>query len=104
MIIVFWLIFGTLFAFICSGMAKRRNRDGGLWGFLGFLFGLLTVIVLAIIGDAPTSGTQAYAALPDANANPKASNLDELAKLKGLLDAGVITQVEFDTQKAKLLS
>ncbi len=29
---------------------------------------------------------------------------DELVKLKGLLDSGVITQEEFDTQKAKLLS
>lgn len=28
---------------------------------------------------------------------------DELLKLKGLLDSGVITQAEFDTQKAKLL-
>ena len=28
---------------------------------------------------------------------------DELLKLKGLLDSGVITQAEFDTQKARLL-
>ncbi len=29
---------------------------------------------------------------------------DELKKLKGLLDAGVLTQTEFDAQKAKLLA
>jgi len=31
------------------------------------------------------------------------SNADELVKLKGLLDAGAITQEEYDAQKAKLL-
>ena len=33
-----------------------------------------------------------------------ASIADELIKLKGLLDAGVLTQAEFDAQKAKLLA
>ena len=31
------------------------------------------------------------------------SAAEELTKLKGLLDAGVITQEEFDAQKKKLL-
>lgn len=35
--------------------------------------------------------------------NAPVSVADELVKLKGLLDAGVLTQEEFDTQKAKLL-
>jgi hypothetical protein len=29
--------------------------------------------------------------------------MDELTKLKGLLDAGVLTQDEFDAQKQKIL-
>jgi len=29
--------------------------------------------------------------------------MEELTKLKGLLDAGVLTQDEFDTQKQKIL-
>ena len=29
---------------------------------------------------------------------------EELTKLKGLLDAGVLTQQEFDAQKAKILN
>ena len=32
------------------------------------------------------------------------STADEIQKLKGLLDSGVLTQQEFDTQKAKLLN
>lgn len=35
--------------------------------------------------------------------NAPVSVADELVKLKGLLDAGVLTQEEFDAQKAKLL-
>ncbi|MBS1504672.1 MAG: SHOCT domain-containing protein, partial [Bacteroidetes bacterium] len=31
-------------------------------------------------------------------------NLDKLKKLKALLDAGAITQAEYDSQKKKLLS
>lgn len=34
----------------------------------------------------------------------KGSVADELLKLKGLLDQGVLTQAEFDEQKAKLLA
>jgi hypothetical protein len=30
-------------------------------------------------------------------------SMDELTKLKGLLDAGVLTQAEFDAQKQKIL-
>jgi hypothetical protein len=29
--------------------------------------------------------------------------MDELTKLKGVLDAGVLTQAEFDAQKQKIL-
>ncbi len=33
-----------------------------------------------------------------------ADSYDELMKLKGLLDAGVLTQAEFDAQKQRILS
>jgi membrane protease subunit (stomatin/prohibitin family) len=46
-------------------------------------------------------------AAPAANPAPAASLADEsiveLTKLKGLLDTGVLTQDEFDTQKQKIL-
>jgi predicted Zn-dependent peptidase len=34
---------------------------------------------------------------------PQLSSADELAKYKGLLDSGVITQEEFDAKKKQLL-
>jgi hypothetical protein len=45
---------------------------------------------------------QAPAAVPPATST--ADSYDDLMKLKGLLDAGVLTQAEFDAQKAKILS
>jgi hypothetical protein len=37
-------------------------------------------------------------------AEPSAEdNIEELTKLKGLLDTGVLTQAEFDAQKQKIL-
>jgi membrane protease subunit (stomatin/prohibitin family) len=39
-----------------------------------------------------------------AEAAPSADdNMEELTKLKGLLDSGVLTQAEFDAQKQKIL-
>lgn len=99
--IVIYLVFGTIFALITSGMANRRGRNGGLWGLLGFLFGIFAMLVLLIIGKSSSANTvtagQQYL-------TPATSKFDEISKLKALLDSGVLTQAEFDQQKSKLLS
>jgi hypothetical protein len=41
---------------------------------------------------------------PAAAAPPASDGLDDLLKLKNLLDAGALTQEEFDTQKQKILA
>ncbi|TGE26109.1 SHOCT domain-containing protein [Hymenobacter aquaticus] len=52
-------------------------------------------------GEIKTKNNRKPAAAAQA---PAASTADELLKLKGLLDAGVLTKEEFEQQKAKLLS
>jgi hypothetical protein len=51
---------------------------------------------------------QQYAPPPPVQAAPAGLSMDEktdqLTKLKGLLDAGVLTQDEFDQQKMKILA
>ena len=42
-------------------------------------------------------------AAPVAAAPATEDSMEELAKLKGLLDSGVLTQAEFDAQKQKIL-
>lgn len=36
----------------CVAMAKSRGRNQMLWGILGFLFGVIPIIILAVIGPA----------------------------------------------------
>jgi hypothetical protein len=53
--------------------------------------------------EQPEVQQQAAVADP-APAEPSANeSMEELTKLKGLLDAGVLTQAEFDAQKQKIL-
>jgi putative oligomerization/nucleic acid binding protein len=51
-------------------------------------------------GDAPDPAAAADPAETPLSAD---ESMAELTKLKGLLDAGVLTQDEFDTQKQKIL-
>jgi Short C-terminal domain len=55
--------------------------------------------------DAPAEQPEAELESPDpVPAAPSADeSMEELTKLKGLLDAGVLTQDEFDAQKQKIL-
>jgi membrane protease subunit (stomatin/prohibitin family) len=58
------------------------------------------------MSPGPSSGgrfTQKSAAAPDSPAAPAPSAADEIIKLKGLLDAGILSQEEFDSAKKKLL-
>jgi hypothetical protein len=49
-------------------------------------------------------GEEQTAAADPAPAAPSADqSMEELTKLKGLLDSGVLTQAEFDAQKQKIL-
>lgn len=93
-VVVIYLIIAVVFALICKSMAAKRNLNPALWAVLGFFFGLIPVIILAVIG---TQNTQ-----PQQQAS-SGSSLDELAKLKQLLNDGVLTEEEFAAQKSKLL-
>lgn len=43
--LVAWVLFGILTAFVASA----KNRSVGLWALLGFLFGVLALIVIAVM-------------------------------------------------------
>ena len=59
----------------------------------------------AAAAPPPEEPAPAAPAAPEAAAAPAPEDsYDELMKLKGLLDAGVLTQAEFDAEKQKILS
>ena len=54
--------------------------------------------------EQPEAQQEAASAADPAPAAPSADeSMEELTKLKGLLDSGVLTQDEFDAQKQKIL-
>jgi membrane protease subunit (stomatin/prohibitin family) len=54
--------------------------------------------------EAPAEQPESQQAADAPQAAPSAdASMEELTKLKGLLDAGVLTQDEFDAQKQKIL-
>jgi len=54
--------------------------------------------------EEPAAAAPETPAAPETAAPTTADSYDELMKLKGLLDAGVLTQAEFDAEKQKILS
>ena len=44
------LIISIVFAIVCASLAGSRNRHRVVWAILGFLFPIIALIVLLIIG------------------------------------------------------
>ena len=43
-------VFAVFFAVVCRNMAVSRNRNPTTWVVLGFVFGILAVIAISIMG------------------------------------------------------
>ena len=87
-VFVFFLGFGL----IPAAIAKKKGYSFVLWWLFGCFF-FLIALILSIV-------------LTDKKAEKKAmssSDADALSKYKELLDAGAITQEEFDQKKKQLL-
>lgn len=91
-ILIFLVLLGL--AFIPAKLASNKGYSFGLFYFFGVCFWLPALIVALVIQDK-TSGSQTTARASD--------NADALLKYKQLLDAGAITQEEFDVKKGELL-
>lgn len=66
LILIVWVVC----AFVCAFMASSRNRSPGLWFVLGLFFGLIAVLILAVIGPDEHAVThQAVPSSPLASAS-----------------------------------
>jgi hypothetical protein len=84
-------------------MSRRRLGGGGLRGRLADRAGGGDANDAADGDDQDATG-QEVAPSDQGSAAPSADeSMDELTKLKGLLDSGALTQEEFDAQKQKIL-
>ncbi len=44
-----FLIFGVIFGIACALIANSKGRSPVLWGILGFLFGLIPLIIIVVM-------------------------------------------------------
>lgn len=87
---------------IPANIAKKKGYSFGLWWLYGWLLFIVAIIHVSLIPDknqAQNPAQHPYQPAPSS----AASTADELLKYKELLDAGAITQEEFDRKKWDLL-
>ncbi|WP_298134037.1 SHOCT domain-containing protein [Micropruina sp.] len=111
-LIIFISYLFALFSII-GDVLRDRSLSGGLkavWVICLVFFPLLTALVYLIVrggGMAERAAAQAQqnkAAADDYIRSVAGSPSDEIARAKALLDAGTISQPEYDKLKAKALS
>ena len=108
MVVYFMMLFGVI-----VDVFRRHDIHGGkkaLWLLFILFFPLLGLIVYLIVnghGIAERQAKQAQASQAEFDTYVKSvagsTSAEQIAKAKELLDAGTITQAEFDQLKAKAL-
>ena len=89
-IIIIFAFVGQMIPVVISAViASYKERNELLWAFLGLIFGWIAVLIVACLSTL----------------KPKTSynSTDDLIQLKKMLDAGIITQKEFEKKKKELL-
>lgn len=124
--LVLTLIIAAGLAFIPATIAKKKGYSFGLWWLYGWLLFIVAIIHVSLIPDknassypaapaaqnssypaAPVAQTPSYPAAPapsSPSSAPVHSTAEELKLYKELLDAGILTQEEFDAKKKQLLN
>ena len=105
----FGLIVAAGLAFIPANIAKNKGYSFGLWWFYGWMLFIVAIIHVNFIPDknAPQIPINTTSVADSASYTPNYGSIhsaaDELKKHKELLDAGILTQEEFEAQKKKIL-
>lgn len=116
LMVFLWVAWIILLIRIFGDIFRNHDTSGvvkALWAIFVIVMPFIGVLVYLIVygGDMARRDTQAAKASQDAvadyirrTAGTSASVADELTKLAGLRDQGVISTAEFDVQKARLLT
>ena len=96
-----WILFvivlqGIIFAYLCAYVGLKKGIKTGFWW--GFFLSFLGLIILAILPAENTKDT-----VKTNSISKSEENIELIKKYKELLEAGAITQEEFDIKKKELL-
>lgn len=99
---IFVLLLAAGLGCIPASIAKSKGYSFGLWWLYGWLLFIAAIIHVSLIPDKNAQQIPCSSAPSPASAAGQ-SAADELKKYKELLDAGAITEEEFQEKKKKLL-
>jgi predicted membrane channel-forming protein YqfA (hemolysin III family) len=104
--VFFWVLVIWMFVAIFTDIFRRRDLSGiakALWIFLIFILPLLGILIYMIARPADATREQDMELMAAQRRAAGYSSTDEIARAKQLLDAGAITQAEFDNIKQRAL-
>ncbi len=91
-VMIFYIVYGLIFAYISKYIGLKKGIESGyIWGYFLGLIGLFVVCAL------PSENKEEINVVSN---NNKYEDLEKLQKLK---ENGIITQSEFEVEKAKIL-
>jgi hypothetical protein len=103
-IFFFWVIWIWIVITVLIDIFRRHDIGGftkALWVIFVVILPWLGVLIYLIV---PHDGMRERSAFDDRIREATGGSADEIARAKALLDAGTITQQEFDALKAKALA
>lgn len=106
-VVFFWVLVIWMFIAVFTDIFRRRDLSGiakALWIFLIFIFPLIGILIYMIARPADATREQDMELLQAQKRAMGYSSTDEIARAKQLLDAGTITQAEFDEIKQRALT
>ena len=115
LVIFAWVIWFWLLITVFADLFRRHDISGwvkALWIIFVIVLPFLGVLVYLIAeshghrGEEPEAGAGAAVAVRRLREDRRRASdpTEQIAKAKGLLDSGAITQAEFDSIKAKALA
>lgn len=81
--VIIYIIYGVIFAFGCSYLAKEKGKDTTNWALLGFLFGIIALLIIGLTPKSDHEEDQSGNITID-NATKKCSYCAEIIKLEAI--------------------
>lgn len=98
------LILNVALAFIPARIAEKKGRSFNTWYVYGFLLFIVALIHAALMEDlTPPRVDETPLAKLNVNTSSNVDAADVILKYKELLDAGAITESEYETLKKRLM-
>lgn len=108
-LLLFVIILPLYFLPTIIALSRKKNNQTGIFILNLFLGWTFVGWIVSLVWACTTNKSQtfvvnnSYPSFEKKDSNENTDKFENLQKLKGLLDSGVLTQAEFEEQKSKIL-